>query len=182
MPLVTSQSADEEAINTAVNLVRLLGATPYFTDPVEIDGVMSMTHLIPQLLAAVMLEVSQNAPGWQEGRKIAGKPYSQLTNSFSKEDIPLALAAELTFNQSNINRLINDIIRCLVDLRDGETTPGQKELAERFHQLHVGRALWLEERQKSSYNETGQVTLPPRENFLGRMLGFRAPSSKREDR
>ena len=182
MALVTSQTASEEALNAAVNFVGLLGAIPYFPDPVEIDGVVSMTHLLPQLLAAVMLDVSQNAPGWQEGRKIAGKAYSQLTNSFTKQDIPQALAAELTFNQSNINRLINDVIRCLVDLRDGETSPGQSEMAERFHQLQAGRTRWLEERQKRSWDGSGLENLPPKENILSRMLGFRRPPTQGEDR
>lgn len=182
MALVTDQTASEEAINTAVNFVKLLGASPYFPDPVEIDGVISMTHLLPQLLAAVMLEVSQNAPGWQEGRKIAGKAYSQLTNSFAKEDLPQTLAAELTFNQSNFKRLINDIIRCLVDLRDGEVTPGQPELAERFRQLQADRVVWLEERQKSPWHDSSQENLPPRENIFARMLGFQRRSSTGEEK
>ena len=178
---VTSHTASEEAINTAANFIQLLGATPYFADPVEIDGIMSMVHLMPQLLAAVMLDISQNAPGWREGRKFAGKAYSQLTNSFSKEQVPDALAAEISFNHENTNRLINDVIRSLVELRDRETDPGQNELARSFQELQDGRALWLHERQKSPWTETPGQKIPPKENFLARLLGFRRSSANRED-
>lgn len=181
MAAVTSHTASEEAINTAANFIELLGATPYFVDPVEIDGVMSMVHLIPQLLGAVMLDISQNAPGWREGRKFAGKAYSQLTNPFSKDEVPDALAAEISFNHENTNRLINDVIRSLVELRDGETVPGQSELARHFQELQEGRDLWLKERQQSPWTESPRQKIPPKENFLARLLGLRRSSTNRED-
>jgi len=181
MAVTTSQTASQEALDTAVNFIQLLGAVPYFVDPDEIDGVVSMTHLLPKLLAAVMLEVSQEAPGWREGRKIAGKAYTQLTHSFGKEGIPASLAAEITYNQENVNRLINDLIRCLVDIRDGESSPGEGELADRFYKLQQARDRWLSERQASPWIDSGIGKVPPRENLLSRLLGFRKPKTKGED-
>jgi prephenate dehydrogenase len=181
MAVITSHTASEGAINKAVNFVQLLGATPYFIDPAEIDGIISMTHLMPQLLAAAMLDVSQNAPGWREGRKLAGKAYSQLTNSFGKAEIPDALAAETSFNHENTKRLINDIISCLVELRDLETTPGETELASRFQKLQKSRDTWLQERQLSPWTEPPREKIPPKESFLAPLLGFRRSRTNRED-
>jgi prephenate dehydrogenase len=182
MAVVTSHTANDKAIKLAANFVQLLGATPYFADPLEIDGVMFMADLMPQILAAVMLDISQNAPGWREGRKFAGKAYSQMTNSFGKDEITGALAAAIAFNRDNSKRLINDMIRRLVELRDLEVIPGQEELADSFQQLQEGRDLWLEERRNSPWIEAKKAKIPPRESFVSRFLGFRRLKPDREDK
>jgi prephenate dehydrogenase len=181
MGIVTSHTASEAAINTASNFAQLLGATPYYSDPLEIDGVMSMIHLLPQLITAAMLDASQNAPGWREARKFAGKSFSQLTNSFGKDELPGALATAIRFNQENNNRLINDLIRSLIEIRDLEDSPDQDELEARFAELQQGRDLWVEERQDSSWTEAKSGRIPPKENLISRLLGIRTPKPKRED-
>jgi prephenate dehydrogenase len=180
MAVVTDQTASDKAINMAANFVQLLGAAPYFADAAEIDGLMSMTHLLPQLLASVMLDISQNAPGWREGRKFAGKAYSQMTNSFGKDEISGALAAALSYNQENFNRLINDMIRKLVEIRDMEAPEGN-ELAEAFQALQQSRDIWLNERQDNPWIDAQKTKIPAREGVLSRLLGFRGPKPSRED-
>jgi len=182
MGVVTSHTASEAAINTAANFVELLGATPYFSDPMEIDGVMSMTHLMPQLLAALMLDISQNAPGWREGRKFAGKHYALMTNPFQKDEVPAALAAAIAFNQENANRLINDVIRRLVEIRDMEVPPDGGDLGESLRALQQGRDSFLVDREQSPWVDEQKAKIPPRENFLVRMLGFRTLKPKRGDK
>lgn len=181
MAVVTDQTANDKAINMAANFVQLLGAAPYFTDPAEVDGIMSMTHLLPQLLAAAMLDISQNAPGWREGRKFAGKAYSQMTNSFGKDEIPGALAAAVTYNQENLNRLINDIIRKLVEMRDREIAADGEALANSFQTLQQNRDIWLTERDDSPWIDAQKSKIPRRESVLSRLLGFRGPKPQAED-
>jgi prephenate dehydrogenase len=181
MAVVTSHTASKEAIDTASNFAQLVGATPYFADPMEIDGVISMTHLLPEILAAAMLDISQNAPGWREGRKLAGKSFSQMTNSFGKDEIAGALASAIAFNPENTKRLINDMIRVLVELRDLDAAPTTEELTERFESLQQGRDVWLDDRQEGSWTDVKKGKLPERENMLSRLLGFRIPKPKRED-
>lgn len=180
MAVVTSHTASEEAINTASNFVQLLGATPYFADPLELDGVMSMIHLMPQILAAAMLDISQNAPGWREGRKFAGKEYTQMTNSFGKDEISGALSTAVNYNQENTTRLINDIIRYLVELRDMEPPPTQGDLKSRFEKLQLERDLWLDERQDTPWTERQKSKIPAKEPILSRLLGIRTPKPKGE--
>jgi prephenate dehydrogenase len=182
MGVVTSHTASEEAINTATNFVQLLGGVPYYADPIEIDGLMSMTHILPQVLTAALLDASQNAPGWREARKFAGKAFSQTTNTFGKDEVAEALAAAITYNQENTNRLINDLIRCLIEIRDLEGSPGQDDLAERFRKLQLERDIWLDERQDASWTEAKRGKLPPKETLMGRLLGIRTPKPKGEDK
>lgn len=181
MGVVTDQTANDKAINMAANFVQLLGAAPYFADPAEVDGLMSMTHLLPELMAAIMLDITQNAPGWREGRKFAGKAYAQMTNSFGKDEIPGALAAAVSYNQENFNRLINDMIRKLVELRDLEIAPDGDALAGSFQTLQQSRDIWLTERDDSPWIDAQKSKIPPREGVLSRLLGIRGPKPRRED-
>jgi prephenate dehydrogenase len=183
MGLVSNSKTSEKAINMAANFVQLLGASPYFSDPLEMDGLMSMTHLLPQLLTAAMLDITQKAPGWREARKFAGKHYSQMTNSFGKDELPGALAAWLDLNQENASRLINDVIRGLVELRDAVEAESvdQDKIRDGFQRLQQGRDLWLNERTDSPWIDAEKTNLPERQGIFTQMLGFRGPKPHRED-
>lgn len=182
MAVVASPAASSKSINMAANFAELLGAAPYFADAAEMDGLMSMTHLMPQLLAAVMLEISHKAPGWREARKFAGKDFSQMTNPFGKDELPGALAAWLDLDQGNTNRLIDDLIRTLVALRDREGASSQEELAESFTRLQQSRDLWLDERDDSPWIDAQKPKLPQREGLFAQMLGFRGPKKGSDDK
>ena len=79
MAIVAPTRSNSEAIKLAADLTRLLGATPLFADPLEMDGLMAATHLLPQLLAAALLNATVDQPGWHEGRKVAGRAYAEGT-------------------------------------------------------------------------------------------------------
>ncbi|MCD6424830.1 MAG: prephenate dehydrogenase [Anaerolineales bacterium] len=178
--VITSQSASNKAINMATSLAQLLGALPYFSDAGEMDGLMSMTHLMPQVLAASMLKTSLEAPGWREARKVAGKPYYQLINPFGQDELPGALASSLINNQENAARLINDLIQSLVEIRDLVDTANQEELEESFTKLQQGRDLWLADREEGKWIEKPKIETRKR-GILTQMLGFRGPKPTRED-
>ena len=36
-------------------------------------------HILPQLAAAALLDATVDKPGWQEARKLAGRPYAAVT-------------------------------------------------------------------------------------------------------
>jgi prephenate dehydrogenase len=165
----------------AANFVQLLGASPYFIDALEMDGLMSTIHLMPQLLAAVMLDISENAPGWREARKFAGKHFSQMTNSFGKDDMDGELAVWMELNPEHTVRLINDLIRALEDLRDKTSSPNREELMEVFGKLQQTRDIWLDERADSPWTAAEKNPLPERRGMLSQLLGFRRYKPRGED-
>jgi hypothetical protein len=71
MAIVTPQHVPAEAIKLAADLTRLIGATPCL--PIRwrwmADG---LTHIVPQLLAAALLDTTVDRPGWNEGAKWPG--------------------------------------------------------------------------------------------------------------
>jgi len=181
MGVITNQTASTKSINMAINLAHLLGALPYFSDAGEMDGLMSMVHLMPQVLAAAMLKTSLDASGWREACKVAGKPYYQLVNPFGQDELPGALASSLSNNPENINRLINDLIRALVEIRDLSDPTGQGELEESFTKLQQGRDLWFVNREEGKRIEKPKIETR-RQGILSQLLGFRGPKPSREDK
>ena len=178
--MVSAPNTSDTAISMAINLAQLLGGLPYFSDAVEMDGLMSMVHLIPQVVSAAMLRISLDAPGWREARKIAGKPYYQLTNPFGQDELPGALAAAMINNQENTTRLINDLIQALVEIRDRTDTAKQGKLEESFTKLQQGRDLWLADRRDGSWIDTPKVETRS-VGVLSHLLGFRGPKQPKED-
>jgi len=181
MAVVSGPRSSEAAVNAAVSLVQLLGASPYFTDPAEIDGLMTMTHIMPRLLAAALQKTTHNAPGWREARKFAGKAYTQLTNPLTQDDAPGALAAAVIYNQENTTRVLNDVIRTLVEMRDMSETPDQKELEELFAKLQKDRELWWADRRESRWTDIEMGEIPHR-TLISKIFGFGRPDPRQKDK
>lgn len=181
MGVITSQTASNKAINMATNLAQLLGAQPYFTDAGEMDGLMSMIHLMPQVLAAALLKTSLEAPGWMEARKVAGKAYYQLTNPFGQYELPDTLTFSLINNQENSVRLMNDLIRTLIEIRDLTVSAGEDQLEKTFTSLQQGRDLWLADREDGKWIDQPRVDTR-QTGILSQMFGFRGPKTPKEDK
>jgi len=179
--IIGGKNTAEKAVNMAANLVQLLGASPYFTDPVEIDGLMTMTYILPRLMAATMLKTSQDAPGWREARKIASKAYSQVTNPLAQDEIAGALATALADNQENTTRTINELIREFVEVRDLVETANLEELEDYFTKIQKGRDLWLDDRKKGAWIDSPKQDFQNR-GMLAQLFGFRPRPKSQEDK
>ena len=79
MAIVAPHQTESATIKLAADLTRLVGAIPLFADPVEMDGLMSATHLLPQLMAAAFLNATIDQPGWREARKVAGRAFAEAS-------------------------------------------------------------------------------------------------------
>jgi len=145
------------------------------------DGLMSMVHLMPQVLAAAMLRISLDAPGWREARKVAGKPYYQLINPFGQDELPGALASSISNNQENTTRLINDLITALVEIRDLSDQTDQVEIEESFKKLQQGRDLWFANRKEGEWVDRPKIETR-QGGVLSQLLGFMGPKQPREDK
>jgi prephenate dehydrogenase len=178
--VIGSGTASSEAISTALGLVQLLGASPYFSDPVEIDGLMSMIQILPQLLSAALLKASQDTPGWREARKLASGAYYQASTPFDQEDIEQALAAALVYNQENSTRVINELIRSLVEIRDLAADSSVEQIEDYLTALKQERDLWLADKKTSSWIEFPRVEVE-RKGIFSQLLGIKQPKKDPKD-
>src|SRR5678809_737452 len=90
--------------NLAMEFVQLVGARPLLMDTTEADGVFSAMHVLPQLAAAALLDATVDRPGWQEARKLAGRPYATVTAGMAYHDDVESLQVTALGNRESVVR------------------------------------------------------------------------------
>lgn len=169
--LMPSPRADPKAVETAVNFGYLLGATPYFVDPMEYDSLAQGIETLPGLLAAAQFSALQKSTGWRDMLRFANSSFALSTQPLRQgTDITsLALndkAATLRWldailqELTTIRRMIHEGDREMIDLTLGN--------------LLVQREKWLKERGENNWIEVvGAPVERPSvgEQFLGGWLG-----------
>ena len=109
--VVTPLPVSTETLRLATDLATLMGAEHMFADVVEMDGLMAAIHLLPQLMAAALSGMTINQPGWLEGRKLAGRSFTKVTDPVVSSGSAEALAAAAIHNPQNTARVINTLMR-----------------------------------------------------------------------
>jgi prephenate dehydrogenase len=127
----------------AMELVQLLGASPLLMDITEADGVFSAVHTLPELAAAALLDTTVDKPGWQEARKLAGRPFATVTSGVVNQDNTASLVQSALENRENMVRLLNAYIISLINLRDDIDASNREAITERLEHALQGRDRWL---------------------------------------
>ncbi len=169
--------ADPQAVETTVNFGRLLGAAPYFVDPLEYDNLAQGVESMPGLLAAAMFAAINRTASWRDILRFADYPFATATMSLE------AGADELSYLALNdklatlrwLDALSTEIktIRKLIVDDNGEV------LTALLDEMDVNRAQWLHERKENDWFEIRDsgVEVPGiSRRFLGSLgnLGGRA--------
>ena len=175
--------SSSEAIKLAADLTRLLGATPLFADPIELDGLMAATHQLPQLLAAALLNATVDQPGWREGRKVAGRAFAEATGPMVHMSEPKSLRTSVMLNRENLLRLIDSTSAALQTIRTDINEENFDALEERLERARQGRDLWWRQRQAGDWLNGEAVPAQggsSSSDVFGRLLGFgRKPKDKK---
>lgn len=173
MGIVSPPGTPSEAIKLAADLTRLLGATPLFADPLEMDGLVAATHILPQLIAAGLLNATVDQPGWQEGRKIAGRSYADVSAPIMYPTEPRTLTTAAILNRENVIRVIDSAVASLNAMRNDLLNEDDQALEERLVRAREGRQVWLQGRMVADWaaEETTTVEAPTASELFGRFIG-----------
>ncbi len=163
----------EEAVQLAADFVRLWGATPIYGDLEETDGLMSKTHLLPQLTAAALLNALVDQPGWQDARKLAGRSFSTLTAALAYQDEIKSLTEAALLNRENVARALDLLMASLQGLRNAVAEGNEQAVFERLELALDGRTRWLTERTQADWSEVEKPDLSAIPGFWERLLGSR---------
>ena len=178
--LGTFPGVPEEAVNLATDLIDALGAMPLFADMSETDGLMASTHIVPQLVAAGMLNAVVDQPGWREARKLAGRPFAALTSALVYQDETKSLGEAALLNSENVSRVLDVVIGSLQGLRDDVANDNREDLFERLELALEGRRRWLGERLQGDWtNETRKTDPNQYPSFMERLIGIRKPKTEK---
>ena len=151
-----------EAIALATDLAHLLGASSFFADQAEIDGLMASTHLLPQLVAAALVNATVDQPGWLEARKLAGHAYAMGTAPIIHQDETDALCAAALLNRENVIRVLDNMIASLQGLRGAISNKDKGSVDSRLEEAYKGQVHWLRERFSADWasEEYGEINVP----------------------
>ena len=152
----------ESIFNLTMDLVSLFGATPLLMDTMETDGIFAAIHMLPQLASSALLDATVDKPGWQEARKLAGRPYASVTAGSAYHDDVLSLADAVLQNRENVVRLLNAYLTSLIQLRDEIEDNDREALGRRLEGAAGGRIRWLNERSLADWlqHDRPKIDLP----------------------
>ena len=175
MAIAVSPSANSDAVKLASDLTHILGASPLFIDPAEIDGLMAATHILPQLLASSLLNITVDQPGWSECRKVTGRAYTEATSPIVHLDGSLSLSESVLNNKENTLRVLDNTIAALQELRVDIANQDSDALEKYLERAYQGRQAWWQERQSGDWlrlEGSPAVEVPSPSGIFGRLLGL----------
>src|SRR5947209_15070230 len=129
-------STGKDAIEEAVGLVELLGASPYFIDPFEHDGLVASVSHLPYLLSVALIRHLGRERSWRETASLAAGGFAYSTHLTDSD--PQMFADIVRTNRDNLARRIDLYIQELESLRAAiaDDDAGLKEVFERARTLH----------------------------------------------
>ncbi len=160
------------ALQLAVDLASLLGARPYFAEPLEVDGLLGMVHLLPRLAAAALADAAFAQPGWLEARKLAGPAFAISTAALELDSSSEQPGMDALHNRDNALRLLDALIHSLQTLRAEITSGDQDALQLRMNAARANRSHWLKERHSGDWSGQPAPDLPEKGSTLLRLFGL----------
>jgi prephenate dehydrogenase len=173
-------NAPEEAVVLAMDFVRLLGAEPVLADPIESDGLMSTVHLLPQLVAASLLNATVDQPGWQDARRVAGRAYAAATSGLTHHDEVDSLRMAVLQNRAAVTHALDVTISALRGLRDDIENDNDEGVALRLESALEGRRRWFGERRAAEWSNERKGDTANIPSLSERFFGSMFTKKKRE--
>lgn len=165
--IMPSAKADPKAVETAVNLGRILGATPFFLDPMEYDSLVQAVESTPGLLAAAMFRAVTKSTGWRDILRFAGLQFSLSTASLDSPDI-----VELALHDKTASlRWLDAVIAELEGIRRLVADGDPERAALILEELSYERQRWQFDRQNNDWTEGEGPDLEGM-SFTRQLLGF----------
>lgn len=161
-------TAPRDAIDEAVRLVETLGASPYFLDPEEHDGLVASVSHLPYLTSVALIRHLGNEKSWRETASLAAGGFAYTTHLTDSD--PQMFADIVRTNRENIARRIDLYVNELLALRDAISAddPAVKTMFEQARSLHQA---WLAGRAQGQVSE-GDNPLPTTRSLLtGSLFG-----------
>ncbi|MEE9198320.1 MAG: prephenate dehydrogenase [Dehalococcoidia bacterium] len=180
--IIPSPRASARAIKSVIGLAEGVGATPFFPDPVEHDGLVAAISHLPLISSTALLSATTSSPSWQQMSRLAASGFRDATRLASTD--PEMSAGICLTNREAIARCIDRYIEELEGYKR-LLSEGEGELQARFAQAREARETWLrgEETEPKGAGRRGSPAgswLSPG-RLMGRMGGVAFnPGRKRE--
>jgi len=165
-----------DAVRLASDFVYLLGAEPYFLDPLEHDGLMAGVDHLPFVLSAALLGITTESVSWREMRRLAGGAFESVTRFVSAD--PTTYRDACLVNSENIVRWIDTCARRLGELRETILAKDAEKLERVFEEALIARQRWLKAREEGDWERQPPPEMPTMTSFMGQLFGLRGLSRR----
>ena len=164
-----------EAIKLASDLTRLAKSRPLFMNQAEADAAMAAVHILPQLLAAALLNATLQLPGQEHAGLVAGRPYAEATAPIIYQDDRLALRDAVLLNRENVLRSLDSVIASLRHLQQAIVRNDSVALQEQIQRAYNSRQRWWDERERNDWlgEELKKPRMPKLRDTFGHLFGLR---------
>jgi prephenate dehydrogenase len=161
-------STRRDAIDDAVRLVESLGASPYFLDPDEHDGLVASVSHLPYLMSVALIGHLGREKSWRETASLAAGGFAYSTHLTDSD--PQMFTDIMRTNRDNVARRLDLYIAELEALRDAiaEDSPTLKQTFERARGLHQD---WLAGRAQGQPSEADNPLPTTRSMLTGSLFG-----------
>jgi prephenate dehydrogenase len=166
--MAPSATCAPEALQLVNGLANVTGASPYFVDPAEHDGLMAGASALPILLAGALMGTAAASPGWTEMRKVADHGFATATAALDNDQAFAALSP----NRQNVLRYLDATLNELRALREKLAADDQAALAAALTEAAMRRAAWLADCARGDWDapEKPAPALPTAGEALKRFL------------
>ncbi|MGD8807695.1 MAG: prephenate dehydrogenase/arogenate dehydrogenase family protein [Chloroflexota bacterium] len=174
--IMASGTLDEDAVQTTVNLGRILGATPFFLDAYEYDSLVKGVETIPGLVSAAMFRAITRASGWRDMLRFAGSTFSESTAGLANRNL-----ADLAMHDKAATlRWLDAVLAELEELRRWLMDEDPERLALILEEMAQERERWLAERRKNNWIGVESPEEISSFSIAGQLFGFGSRKKKKE--
>ena len=177
MGIIATPSTKEDAMALAINLAKVLGATPFFIDAHEHDAATAMLEGFPLLLEAALVHVGAGSPGWRELQRMAGVTYAASTQQIASED-PEQMGSWLYLNREKVLDRINALETELATIRS--SLQSEDDSIRYTQSAANARQAWMTTRLRADWEEVQSSPLKEMDSvsWFNNLFGFRVRKPK----
>ena len=174
--LVIPPDTPQEALDLALQLSALLGATPYFLEAGEANSSTAVTHILPPLISTALMQIALRETAWREVRRTAGPDFTEMVGLGLRHP-PGELARTALLARTTTIEKLDHLVEALQDLRGAMAREDGDALTELISQSDTSLQAWLAARRQANWalEEVGPTAPLPRQSAFGRLFGFRGP-------
>jgi prephenate dehydrogenase len=175
--VMPSADTEPKAVETAVKFGQLLGAKPYFVDPLEYDQLALGSETMPGIAAVALFRAITNSTGWRDILRFADIPFAVGTQpmEINTED----LAYLLLNDRAASLRTLDSLMAQFAEIRRFLQEADPELLSAYLSEMNLARQRWLKARSVNDWDEAGMenVEIPSLgEHFLGGFVSQRRSS------
>jgi prephenate dehydrogenase len=161
-------SAETKAVENIVKMVEAIGATPYFVEPDEHDGLVASISHLPYVVSTSLMRVAFTDRGWREAKTIAAGGFATATHLTDGD--PRMYADICLTNADQLGRQIDRLIDELTDLK-AAMLRGDDAIFDRFSEARTMHDEWLAGRSADDQPAYSTADLKPSSLLFPGKLG-----------